>query len=50
MAARRQKGFEVPGFGLPLQWPRTKPVENGPHPIGNEDTLLRSALDNSADP
>ncbi|KAL8715363.1 MAG: hypothetical protein Q9220_000696 [cf. Caloplaca sp. 1 TL-2023] len=50
MASRRQRGWAVPGFGLPLQWPRTRSLENKPHPIGDEDILLRSCLDNSSDP
>ena len=50
MATRKQQGWIVPGFGLPIQWPQMKIRPFQPLITWDNDTLLGSALDGSEDP
>lgn len=50
MASRKQIGWTVPGFGLPLRWPELQSVRWQPLFQPDEDTLLLSALDASENP
>ena len=50
MATRKQIGFTVPGFGLPLRWPEMRSVPFQPLIHLDENTLLLSALDASEGP
>ena len=50
MASRKQRGWNVPGFGLPLQWPEMQRRKFQPLLPWNNDTLLLSALDASEQP
>ncbi|KAA6415419.1 MAG: hypothetical protein FRX48_00134 [Lasallia pustulata] len=50
MATRKQIGWTVPGFGLPLRWSEMQSVRWQPLFQPDEDTLLLSALDASENP
>ena len=50
MASRKQRGWTVPGFGLPLRWPEMISRLYQPIFQPDENTLLLSALDGSEDP
>ena len=50
MATRKQIGFTVPGFGLPLRWPEMQSVLYQPFFQPDENALLLSALDASEGP
>lgn len=50
MATRKQQGWIVPGFGLPLQWPQMKVRPLQPLLTWDNDSLLGSALDGSENP
>ena len=50
MASRYQKGWTVPGFGLPLIWPEMVYRIWQPLDWPDNNTLLLSALDASENP
>lgn len=50
MASRKQRGWTVPGFGLPLRWPEMVSRRWQPLFQPDENTLLLSALDGSENP
>lgn len=50
MATRKQQGWIVPGFSLPLQWPQMKVKAFQPMLTWDNDTLLGSALDCTENP
>lgn len=50
MASRKQRGWTVPGFGLPLRWPEMLSRRWQPLFQPDENTLLLSALDGSENP
>lgn len=50
MASRKQRGWNVPGFGLPLRWPEMVSRLWQPRFQPDENTLLLSALDASENP
>ena len=50
MASRKQRGWTVPGFGLPLRWPEMQSRRWQPLFQPDENTLLLSALDGSENP
>ena len=50
MATRFQRGWTVPGFGLPLIWPEMLDRRWQPLNWANNNTLLPSAIDASEDP
>ncbi|KAL8774321.1 MAG: hypothetical protein Q9209_001072 [Squamulea sp. 1 TL-2023] len=50
MATRKQQGWIVPGFGLPLQWPQMQIRAFQPMLTWDNDILLGSALDGTENP
>jgi len=50
MSSRKQRGWTVPGFGLPLRWPEMQSRRWQPLFQPDENTLLLSALDGSENP
>lgn len=50
MASRKQRAWNVPGFGLPLRWPEMQSRRWQPMVQSDENILLASALDCTENP